>query len=549
MQDTQLVKDQIDIIPLKQKLVIPPPASDAFQSVAKLAELSNDLGTIKRGNLGRNILSLVAGDSLDKALRDLQDTGGIIYLAAGTYTITSALTGYSSIQIIGENKATTIIDFASTAAKLSFAGTSSYATGTITSIASGVNVTGSGTSWLANVTTNHQFFIAGKWYKIAAVTGDTTLVLSEGYAGGATFPGSAYRTAILKTDIEIKEVTIKNSTGNALDFDDCRDVSLEDVELISNNVGLTADYCSEFTGDRIIIASSTGNGATFTQCGFLNLRSFSTPSNGAHGTLLNTCRIVTFDSSSSSSNTSDGYNITSCSNVLLGVQASSNGGQGIELVSGNVGILVQNGLVESNTSDGIKLTATSDDCIISNSLINSNGGYGVNVAAATDDNNIISFNKFASNSSGNVNNGGTGTITKGNIGVSDFPAVALIAGSGSLVKVINETTNIVIAHGLGGTPKLIKITCIAGPGTNQTSISVGSGTSATNRSCVTLETTTGSGNQSFQNAAAIIELRDNSDVVRFLCDINALDATNITLSVTTNDNVGSNRLIIWEAFA
>lgn len=386
-------------------------------------------------SIERQTITVTDNNELQSAIDALDKIGGgVLALKSGTYIITEELKGISSIQIIGENKATTILDFKSTAAKLSFTGKSIYSTGTITSITGGVNVTGSGTSWLSNLTTDHQFFIAQRWYKIAAITSDTTLILAEGYAGGATFPGASYRAAILKKDIEIKELTFKNSTGNALDFDDCRDIVFEDVSIESNNVGLTADYCSEFVGDNVIIVSSTGNGATLTQCGFTNMTSLSTSANGSNGVVLNNCRVCTFNRSSSSSNTADGYNITSCSDVLLEVEVASNGGQGIELVSGNDNIIMRTCIVSANTSDGIKLTATSDNCKIVYSDIKNNGGYGVNLAASTDDNNTIVANRFYNNTSGAINDLGTGTIKTSNQGATSSELSGLLGSWNSFSR-------------------------------------------------------------------------------------------------------------------
>ena len=121
-------------------------------------------------------------------------------------------------------------------------------------------------------------------------------------------------------------------------------------------------------------------------------------------------------------------------------------------------------------------------------------------------------------------------------------------GSGFVSVGINITSDIVIAHGLSRTPKLVKITCITGPATNTTSISIGSGTSTSNRACVNMETTTGSGNQSFNSTILIIENRDSGDTVQFSADLDGLNATNITLGGVVNANQGSARLILWEAW-
>ena len=380
---------------------------------------SDGVAEFQKIHIGNQLITLAPGDSLQAAIDDLSlGDGGHIFLQSGTYTISSTVSLKSSVQIIGENTSTTIIDFNNTAGKISAAGTSAYTTGTIVNIANSVVLTGSGTAWQANLTTNHQIFLGNKWYKISAITSDTQIILAEGYTGGATLP-STYRAVIPVKDIEIKDLTFKNSTGTALDFDDVRNVFLEDLEIVDNNKGFTMDNVSEIAIDNVIVPSNTSNGCEFNNCGFGDMEGLATPANGGHGVVINNVRLMPFDHCASNSNTGDGYNITTGDSVQLIVEASGNGGQGIEFVSANVGCFVHNSIIETNTSDGIKLTATTDDTIISQCQINDNGGYGVNVAASTDDNTIITTNKFADNTSGAVNNSGTGTVIRGNVGVSD----------------------------------------------------------------------------------------------------------------------------------
>ena len=361
-------------------------------------------------------ITLYPGDDIQKALESLKlIDGGVINLRAGTYFINTSIDIPSAIQIKGENRITTIIDFNNTAGTFKATGTDIYTTGTITSITNGVIVAGSGTAWLANLTTDHEFYIAQKWYRIASIDTDTQLTLAEGYAGGATFPGAAYRAVKIKKDIEISELTFKNSTGAALDLDDIRNILLEDIDLIDNNIGITADNGSELAWQRTAAISNTSHGFQLTGCGFAVFREVSGISNGGSGVVMDTCRICPFHSSASNANTVDGFNLTSCSSILMECEAASNTEQGIELVSGNTEIIIENSQIHDNTSDGIKLTGTDDNNIISTSIIKGNGGYGVNIAAATDDTNIVVGNFFSTNTSGNLNDVGTGTRIKSNL--------------------------------------------------------------------------------------------------------------------------------------
>ena len=373
-------------------------------------------------HIGSQLITLAPGDSLQAAVDELSlGDGGHVFLQSGTYTLNSTVNLKSAIQIIGENTSTTIIDFNNTSAQLKATGTDVYTTGTIVAVTNSVILTGSGTAWLGNVTTNHQIFLGNRWYKISAVTADTTIILSEGYTGGATLP-STYRAVKIIKDLEIRDVTLKNSTVTAIDLDDVRNVFLEDLELLDNNKGFTMDNVSEIAIDSVIVPSNTSNGCEFNGCGFGDIEGLSTPANGGHGVVLNNVRIFPFVTCSSNSNTGDGYNITSGDTVVLNiVEASANGGQGIEMVSGNIGCAIHNAYCETNTSDGIKLTATSDMTIISNCQIIDNGGYGLNIAAATCDSTLANGCIFDDNTSGAVNNSGTNTLIRSNIGATDSP--------------------------------------------------------------------------------------------------------------------------------
>lgn len=374
-------------------------------------------------------------DDIQKALNAANSSGGgRVHLQSGTYVIETPLIGYSNIEIIGDNATNTTIDFNSSSANISFDGNDVYDTGTITSITSGVMVTGLGTSWLDNVTTDHQLFIGERWYKIVAVTSNTTMILGEGFAGLGSldsFPGVSYRAAKVKQGIEIKELTIKNSTGTGITFDDCKDVILEDVIITGCNKGAVYTNSSSLACTRLIVPANTSNGVEFTNCGFGDFDGLSSAGNGGHGMVLSGCRIMPYTFCSMSANTNDGVNVTDCDTIVMEIEAASNGGQGVELVSGNHNIYVQDSLVSANTGDGVKLTATSDNCKIVIAEITSNGGYGVNIAASTCDNTIISNSVLDSNTSGQINDEGVGSSYSGNKGIPDKSTEEATNRSGS----------------------------------------------------------------------------------------------------------------------
>lgn len=376
-------------------------------------------------NIGNNQVTVPPFHSIQKGIEALRSQGGgILYLQDGTYLPKENIIVYSNIEIRGVSPAASIIDFGSQSYNISFAGTNAYTTGTITSITSSVTVTGSGTSWLTNVTPGvSQFFINSQFYGIAAVTADTTLVLSEGYSGPTVSAGSSYRIVTPVVNTKFTNFAVKNSTSSAFDMDDSRFVVFNGVQTISNNIGIDATNCSEVNLVQCLSVTSTSDGFKFTNVGRLVIELSPSLSNGGHGYNLNNIRLGAISETSSVGNTSDGINITSSNDLpLTNIDAASNGGQGIECVSGNDNITMHGVTAESNTSDGIKLTATTDNCRIIAPQCNSNGGYGINIAASSCDNNIIIGPSYSNNTSGTLSDSGTSTFVIAPVGDITYTA-------------------------------------------------------------------------------------------------------------------------------
>ena len=357
-------------------------------------------------------LAVSPDENIQDALKGLEARGGgILRLRSGTYRVNYPITVPSNVKIIGENESTTIIDFLNTAANITFEGTNIYTTGTISSIGSGGTVvTGSSTAWLANVTTNHQLFIDEWWYRIAAITGDTTIILAEPYKEAATFSGT-YRAVILKTDIYIENVTLTNSTGTAIVGTDIRRIFLHNVTMLTCNKGFVFTNFSFLLLTVVTSVDSTSNGYELTNGVFFNASLTMAIGGDAHGVVVNNIRNCVWNLCATTGNADDGLNATDMTISLVVLETSGNTGQGIEFVSGCNLNRIEATNANANTSDGIKFTATSDNNIISGAIVRSNGGYGINIAAASCDNNVILTPVFGANTSGDINDAGTGTIT------------------------------------------------------------------------------------------------------------------------------------------
>ena len=257
------------------------------------------------------------------------------------------------------------------------------------------------------------------------------------------------------TNILVKDLTIRNSsiTGLKLQYND---VSLiNGVDVTGCNIGIEMDNVDSvaISGMGVLCDGNATNIKITNSVSFSVYFSAAINSTSSHGLVLDTCSSATIFDSQFADNTGDGVNITSCSNIgFVSLAISGNGGQGVEFVSGNNDLQWSHTVIDSNTSDGIKLTATTDRVHFSSITSSNNGGYGINIAASTCDNNTLVGISYVANSSGTLNDSGTGTVVIGS---------TLSFKNGTTTKnAADASATQNIAHGLGVTPKYAKIKCI-----------------------------------------------------------------------------------------
>lgn len=366
--------------------------------------------------------------AIDKASRQ---GGGNVFLKAGTYYPINDITLKSAVSIKGEKESTTVINFAGGPYSIKYEDDGVYSTGTITDITDGV-VTGSGTSWLANVTPAMQLFIANRWYKIAAVTSDTTLILQEGYIGNANLP-SSYRISRILTDVDLAELTVLASSSYGLNIRGGRNITKTNMTIVGNYIGFRWEYVTEDKNENVIVSTSISDGIQMENVGFGDNRGLFSGDNGGNGYTLNNLETMPFQYCATSANDGDGINATNVINSTFIVESKANVGSGIEFVAGCNDNFLTNCLVSFNQSDGIKLTATSDRNTISVSNFKVNVGYGINIVASTNDNTIIVGNQFVGNTTDEYNDSGTDTII-----------IQSSGGGGGAVDSVNGQTGTVV---------------------------------------------------------------------------------------------------------
>lgn len=443
-------------------------------------------------SIGQRTITIKVGDDIQKAIDSIKDTGGRIRLNNGTHTPNSDLTLYSSIYIEGENADSCFIDFVDNTKSILIVGTDAYSTGTISVSTGGVAITGSGTTFTSSMVGQH-ILLEGLWYTIGTYVSGTSIYLTAPYVG-TTLSGSTYTIATIKEDVKITDVTIKNANSgikiqytnesffkdtdiqsSVIGFEaiDSAQCSIQEVDLQFNNTNFKATNCHYF--------GVTQTGAVGAQAG--------------HGFQLDTVTNSFLVPLFSLSATGDGMNMTDCSNINMNGVFKNNGGQGIELVSGNSDIAIANTACENNTSDGIKLTATSDSIHFIGGTLKSNGGYGANIAASSCDNNVFIGNEVSGNATASHTDSGTGTIFRGNNGIDDNTTVTQISGTDSVASGVGDVTN---TETTGFAPSIIHY-MITAADANENSVSWGTWTNAPSYQTMQTE---GTGLPTFQTTAA-----------------------------------------------
>ena len=76
---------------------------------------------------------------------------------------------------------------------------------------------------------------------------------------------------------------------------------------------------------------------------------------------------------------------------------------------------IRGNICDDNSSDGIAVVGNSDNNIVEGNQCINNGAYGITITSVNGDNNIVSGNILNNNTSGNLNDSGTGTQIGHNI--------------------------------------------------------------------------------------------------------------------------------------
>lgn len=366
---------------------------------------------------GQSVYSLSPGEDIQTGIDKLNENGGgILYLQTGTYTTANDLVLYNNVSIQGQGFGT-IIDFGGGAYSMQLNGSNAYSDGTISINANDTAVVGSGTTFTPDME-GRYIRLQDYWYLIDTVTDDTNIVIDEPYAG-SDLSGASYYIADTISGITLSNFVVQNSTASLITCSYFDGLSFNGMGIYTAPVGLELLYGSgPILRDDVMDGCDVGLSITDTPSGQLD---DVTLLNGTNGIVVDTINNYTFFSCSIQNMTGDGFSLTSIGDLTIDSFTVENvGGSGFNFVSGSRNTALNNHTIRNCSADGIRLTASTDTLTIgTGDLITGNGGYGVNIMDSSCDNNTIVANIFSSNSSGAVNDSGTGTLIRSNQGVAD----------------------------------------------------------------------------------------------------------------------------------
>jgi hypothetical protein len=381
----------------------------AIESPYTLSNIHNSL------EVGSSILTVQPGESLQDAIDKLAINGqGILNLAPDVYTVDTYDIVVPSDIVIRGNGAT--IDFNGSAHQILMEGTLVYNTGTISINFGDTTLTGTGTTWDVSME-GHSVLIGDFWYVVETVNSTTDITIDAPFMG-EDLSGDTYVIADILTSLGLEDLNVQNSTVSAIKgryIDGC---NMDNVNVYSSDIGFDFEDCSNVTLPAFSTYDCTTWSVLFNNVPYAVFDNFGILQ-GA-GISLTRVSNTAMGAGSFQATTTVALSFTDCFNFgVINYAIIGSASHGIEMVSDNYDIDLISGYYAQITGDCIKLTDTADGLTMNNNSFKTYGGYGINIGNANCDKNIITANSFDGGGSGAVNDSGTGTLIRSNIGVAD----------------------------------------------------------------------------------------------------------------------------------
>ena len=349
--------------------------------------------------------------------------GGAILILPGTYQPEEDIILYSNIDLIGVDPKTTIIDFQELQNwRMKGVGeTTPYSTGTVTMTHYDKTVTGSGTSWLTNIAEGDYIEIDHAWIKIETVTDDTHLELEDKWKP-ATEAGLSYKIATMLENIQIENLTVANGAaggsaegdGNMF-FSYIINSSFHDlICYTSHGAGFTLRDAYMCNVERIQTRNSNEPALILYKVSYSFIDNNNVSNNDIYGIMAMYCYYNTISNNYSyGGNDSNFYFYTCDHNSIVNNKSTRSEAQGFYMRFSNHNHFIGNSAI-ANVASGFYINSCDSNQFVGNTA-KDNGAWGINIINSTSDKNIIVANHFLNNTSGGLNDLGTGTDTGHNL--------------------------------------------------------------------------------------------------------------------------------------
>ena len=310
--------------------------------------------------------------------------GGVIFIKAGTYTLTSDITLYSNIKIEGEDEDTAILDFATGEYQLKAIGTSgthkkNIEIRDVTIKRSGKYDGGAlALTYCDDCVIENNLFTANK-----NVYDESTRDIDLTHCQRITIKGNRFESgSMCFAGSSSKYIWIKDNYVTSYTGDDFNFVSCDHVYFTGN---LIKDCDNDDTTDAVVYSYTAINDSVF--------------SNN-----------VLIDVQQDAFRFEAGARITISNNVIVGRAGGVFG-----IYAGDVNrIIITGNSIKSMGNSGIYLS-NADRVVISGNGITDNGGFGVEISNAACNDTLVVSNCLYNNTLGTTLDNGTGSLIDHNV--------------------------------------------------------------------------------------------------------------------------------------
>ncbi len=404
--------------------------------------------------IGQTLITVSDISDLQPAIDTVEILGGgTVALVPGTYNATTSFTIPSGVIVDGNGST---IDFGGGAFQFLIQGSNAYTTGTLAATFNNANLVGTGTTWTSGMI-GQSILIGDFWYTIATRTDNTHISISPNFQA-PTVSGATYVIATTVDGVQIKNITLTNSSISSLKYQYLNGLILDSITNTDSAQGIDGDDSAFAQWLNGAIDNCTA-GITFdnVRLGTFNNNNV-TNITGGTGLYFNGVSNTSMGIIAVQDIVGVGIQFTNCFNFgVINYSIIECTSHGLEFVSANSAVDIESGYTDTVGGDGIKLTATSDGITIDAQTIKNYTGYGINIAASSCDNNHIGAIEYGGGGSGTINDSGTltrilgddtvyGSSWNGNLGTPTKNALydkieSLGSGGGTSALITNSSSS------------------------------------------------------------------------------------------------------------